>query len=124
MFDIAWSELLLIAIVALVVIGPKDLPQALRVVGQWMAKARLMAQEFQSHLDDMMREADVETMKKEFRDMTRVPEFEKLEGDLMRGELGGDAAGRTPDGGAAGAGTAVSAAGPEAKTAPGTPAQT
>ena len=123
MFDIAWSELLLIAIVALVVIGPKDLPQALRVVGQWMAKARLMAQEFQSHLDDMMREADVETMKKEFRDMTRVPEFEKLEGDLMRGELAGDNAGRAPDGGA-GAGTAVSAAGPEAKTAPGTPAQT
>lgn len=97
MFDIAWSELLLIAIVALIVIGPKDLPQALRVVGQWMAKARLMAQEFQSHLDDMMREADVETMKKEFRDMTRVPEFEKLEGDLMRGDVGSEASAQAPD---------------------------
>ena len=97
MFDIAWSELLLIAIVALVVIGPKDLPQALRVVGQWMAKARLVAQEFQSHLDDMMREADVETMKKEFRDMTRVPEFEKLEGELMRGDVTGEASSRAPD---------------------------
>lgn len=96
MFDIAWSELLLIAIVALIVIGPKDLPQALRVVGQWMAKARLMAQEFQSHLDDMMREADVESMKKEFRDMTRVPEFEKLEGDLMRGDVGSEASAQAP----------------------------
>jgi sec-independent protein translocase protein TatB len=97
MFDIAWSELLLIAIVALVVIGPKDLPQALRVVGQWMAKARLVAQEFQSHLDDMVREADVETMKKEFRDMTRVPEFEKLEGELMRGDVASQASSRTAD---------------------------
>lgn len=91
MFDIGWSELVVIAIVALVVIGPKDLPQALRIAGQWMAKARLMALEFQSHIDEMMREADVEDMKREFRDMTRVPEFEKLEGDLMRGDPGAEA---------------------------------
>jgi len=91
MFDIGWSELVVIAIVALVVIGPKDLPQAFRVAGQWMAKARLMAHEFQSHIDEMMRQADVDDMKREFRDMTRVPEFEKLEADLMRGDLGGDA---------------------------------
>jgi sec-independent protein translocase protein TatB len=88
MFDIGWSELVVIAIVALVVIGPKDLPQAFRVAGQWMAKARLMALEFQSHIDEMMRQADVDEMKREFRDMTRVPEFEKLEADLMRGDLG------------------------------------
>ena len=98
MFDIAWSELLMIAVVALVVIGPKDLPHALRVVGQWAGRARLMAQEFQSHIDELMREADVDTMKKEFRDMTRVPEFEKLEGELMRGDVAGDAAARVPEG--------------------------
>ena len=119
MLDIAWSELLLIAIVALVVIGPKDLPQALRVVGQWMARARLLAQEFQSHLDDMMREADVEKMKKEFRDMTRVPEFEKLEGDLMRGDLGAEA--RAPDAAPPGA---VPDAAPDATVAKGTSTQT
>ncbi len=121
MLDIAWSELLLIAIVALVVIGPKDLPQALRIVGQWMARARLLAQEFQSHLDDMMREADVEKMKKEFRDMTRVPEFEKLEGDLMRGDLGADAPGRKPDAAPPGA---VADAVPDAAVAKGTSTQT
>ncbi len=88
MFDIGWSELVVIAIVALVVIGPKDLPQAFRIAGQWMAKARLLALEFQSHVDEMMRQADVDDMKREFRDMTRVPEFEKLEADLMRGDPG------------------------------------
>jgi sec-independent protein translocase protein TatB len=88
MFDIGWSELVVIGIVALVVIGPKDLPQAFRIAGQWMAKARLLALEFQSHVDEMMRQADVDDMKREFRDMTRVPEFENLEADLMRGDLG------------------------------------
>lgn len=87
MFDIGWSELLVIGIVALVVIGPKDLPQAFRIVGQWVAKARGLAREFQSHVDELMREADVQDMKREFRDMTRVPEFEELEADLMRGDL-------------------------------------
>ena len=87
MFDIGWSELLVIGIVALVVIGPKDLPQAFRVVGQWVSKARGLAREFQSHVDEMMREADVQDMKREFRDMTRVPEFEEIEADLMRGDL-------------------------------------
>jgi len=87
MFDIGWSELLVIGIVALIVIGPKDLPQAFRVVGQWVAKARALAREFQTHVDDLMREADVQDMKREFRDMTRVPEFEEIDADLMRGDL-------------------------------------
>ena len=87
MFDIGWSELLVIGIVALVVIGPKDLPQAFRTVGQWVSKARGLAREFQTHVDDLMREADVQDMKREFRDITRVPEFEEIEADLMRGDL-------------------------------------
>lgn len=86
MFDIGWSELLVIAIVALVVIGPKDLPQAFRVAGQWMAKARNLAREFQSHVDDMVRESDLNEMKREFSDMTRVPEIDEMEADLMRGD--------------------------------------
>ncbi|WP_300301620.1 Sec-independent protein translocase protein TatB [Ferrovibrio sp.] len=64
MFDIAWSELGVIAVVALVVIGPKDLPKVLRTVGQWTAKARSMAREFQSGLDDMVREADLDDLRK------------------------------------------------------------
>ncbi|HEX6959756.1 MAG TPA: Sec-independent protein translocase protein TatB [Ferrovibrio sp.] len=64
MFDIAWSELGVIAVVALVVIGPKDLPKVLRTVGQWSAKARAMAREFQSGIDDMMREAELDELRK------------------------------------------------------------
>ena len=56
MFDIAWSELALIGGVALLVIGPKDLPKVMRSMGRWTRKARLLAGEFQRNLDDMMRE--------------------------------------------------------------------
>ena len=56
MFDIGWDELLLIALVALVVIGPKDLPAVLRTLGAWVAKARNLAGEFRSHVDEMLRE--------------------------------------------------------------------
>lgn len=64
MFDIAWSELGVIAVVALVVIGPKDLPKVLRTVGQWVAKARSMAREFQSGIDDMVRESELDELRK------------------------------------------------------------
>jgi sec-independent protein translocase protein TatB len=66
MFDFAWSELALIAVVALVVIGPKDLPRVMRVVGQWVQRARAIAREFQGSLDQMMREAELDDMKRQF----------------------------------------------------------
>jgi sec-independent protein translocase protein TatB len=66
MFDFAWSELALIAVVALVVIGPKDLPRVMRVVGQWVQRARAIAREFQGSLDQMVREAELDEMKKQF----------------------------------------------------------
>jgi len=65
MFDIGWSELALIAVVALVVIGPKDLPRALKTVGIYVRKARGMAREFQNTVDDMIREADLDDVKKQ-----------------------------------------------------------
>ena len=68
MFDIGYSELLMIAVVALVVIGPKDLPKLMRTVGNWVGKARGMARHFRSGLDTMMREAELEEMEKKWRE--------------------------------------------------------
>jgi sec-independent protein translocase protein TatB len=59
MFDFAWSELGLIAVVAMILIGPKDMPVAIRSVTGWIRKARRMAAEFQTHVDEMVREADL-----------------------------------------------------------------
>ena len=64
MFDIGWSEMMVAAVLALIIIGPKDLPGVLRQVGQWTRKARGLAREFQGHFDDLAREADLEDAKK------------------------------------------------------------
>src|ERR687884_105347 len=69
--DIGWSEMALIMGVALVVIGPKDLPRVARQVGKWSAKARSMAREFQRSLDDMAREAELQDIKDEIEKASR-----------------------------------------------------
>jgi sec-independent protein translocase protein TatB len=69
MFDIGWSELVVIAVVALIAIGPKELPGVLRMVGQWMGKARKMASEFQGQFNEAMREAEMADVKKAFDDV-------------------------------------------------------
>jgi len=69
MFDFSWSEILVIGIVALVVIGPKELPGVMRTMGQWMGKVRRMASEFQSQFQDAMREAELADIKKEVENM-------------------------------------------------------
>jgi sec-independent protein translocase protein TatB len=66
MFDIGWSEIAVIAVVALIAIGPKELPGVLRMVGQWMGKARKMAAEFQGQFQEAMREAEMADLKKSF----------------------------------------------------------
>src|SRR5260370_3471303 len=66
MFDIGWSEIAVIAVVALIAIGPKELPGVLRMVGQWMGKARKMAAEFQGQLQEAMREDEMADLKKSF----------------------------------------------------------
>jgi sec-independent protein translocase protein TatB len=71
MFDIGWSELVVIGVVALIAIGPKELPGVLRMVGQWMGKARRMAGEFQSQFQEAMREAEMADVKKQFDDITQ-----------------------------------------------------
>jgi len=70
MFNIGWSELLVIGIVALLVIGPKELPGALRTLGQWVTKVRRMASEFQNQFHEAMREAELAELKKEVDEMS------------------------------------------------------
>src|ERR1700675_1097473 len=70
LFDIGWPELMLIGLVALVVIGPKDLPAALRVAGFWVRKARMLSREFQSSVEQMIRDAELDEMRQELKQAT------------------------------------------------------
>lgn len=72
MLDLGWSEIAVIVLVALVVIGPKDLPRLAREVGKWTGKARAMARDFQRHLDDMAREADLQDIKAQVDKVSRT----------------------------------------------------
>src|SRR3954452_22956872 len=90
MFDIGWAEMAVILAVALVVIGPKDLPRVAREIGRWSAKARSMAREFQRSLDDMAREAELQDIKAELEKPSRTDIGRNIEnlvdpqGDLKR----------------------------------------
>ena len=68
MFDVAPTEFLLVAIIALIVIGPKDLPRVLRTVGNWVGKARGVARQFRSGFDEMVRESELAEMEKKWRE--------------------------------------------------------
>ncbi len=70
MFDIGWGEFLVIGIVALIAIGPKELPSVLRTVGQWVTRLRRMASEFQGQFQEAIREAEMADLKKEVDEMT------------------------------------------------------
>lgn len=72
MFDFAWSEIALIGVVALIAIGPKDLPVAIKAVSEMIKKARRMASEFQTHVDDLVRDADLKDVKDTFNDLRRM----------------------------------------------------
>jgi sec-independent protein translocase protein TatB len=69
MFDFAWSQIALIAVVALIVIGPKDMPVAIRAITNTIKKARRMAAEFQTHVDDMVREANLDEVRSQISDI-------------------------------------------------------
>lgn len=68
MFDIGWDEMLLTAIIAIVVIGPKELPRALRTAGQWLGKIRRVSGHFRSGIETMIREAELEEMEQKWRE--------------------------------------------------------
>lgn len=84
MLDMSWGELLVIGGVALVVIGPKDLPKALRTVGNVMGKVRRMAGEFQTQFNDAMREADLEELRKSASDVSDAIKPFKSEFDPLK----------------------------------------
>jgi sec-independent protein translocase protein TatB len=78
MFDIGWTELVVIGIVALIVIGPRELPRTLRTVGQMMTKVRRMASEFQSQFNDAIREAELDELRKEAEKLSSGGSFDPL----------------------------------------------
>jgi sec-independent protein translocase protein TatB len=67
MFDVGWSELMFIGVLALVVIGPKDLPRVMRQMGQWTVKAKDMARQFRAGFDNMVQEAELDEMRDQAR---------------------------------------------------------
>lgn len=76
------AEFLLLAIVALIVVGPKDLPVMMRKMGKMAAKARGMAREFQSAFDDIARQAELDELRKEIEDLKKENAFKQAEDDL------------------------------------------
>jgi len=72
MFDFAWSELMVIALVALVVIGPKDLPRVLRTLGKYASRARMIAREFQGSIDQMIRESELDEVRREVQKVAEI----------------------------------------------------
>jgi len=79
MFDFGWDEMALIAVVTLIVIGPKDLPVVLRQAGRWARRAREMASDFQRGVDDMMRESELKDLK---RQVEKAADLTALEGRI------------------------------------------
>src|ERR1700722_4585254 len=65
MMDLSWSHILLVLIVALVVVGPKDLPRLMRIVGRWIGKARAMADQFRKSFDEMARQSELDDRRAE-----------------------------------------------------------
>ena len=84
MFDLSWSHILIFLVVALVVVGPKDMPRLLRIAGQWMGKARAMANEFRKSFDDMARQSELDELRKEIQNLRGEQPLAGLHEDLNK----------------------------------------
>lgn len=96
MFDIGWSELLVLAAIAIIFVGPKDLPRMMRTVGQYVSKARAMAREFQSSFEDLARETELEELRKEVTGLRNqaIAPIRSLEQEMNKPvKIGGGGAG-------------------------------
>lgn len=67
MIDLSWSHILIVLVVALVVVGPKDLPRLMHMIGRWLARARAMADQFRKSFDEMSRQAELDELRKEIQ---------------------------------------------------------
>ena len=96
MLDIGWSEMLVIVVVAILVIGPRDLPGVLRTVGRWVGKVRSLSREFQRSLNDIARETEFDEVQRSIRDATNLGASIGKPGPIASGaaiaETGKDAA--------------------------------
>src|SRR4051794_25592765 len=115
MFDFAWSQIALIAVVALVVIGPKDMPVAIRAITNTIRKARRMAAEFQTHVDEMVREANLDEVRSQISDIRNFDFRTEIEKAVdpdhkIRDTFASDPLSATPRANSAGPATTAAAA--------------
>ena len=85
--DLSWSHMLLVLVVALVVVGPKDLPKLMHTIGRWAGKARAMADQFRKSFDDMARQSELDELRKELddlRNMRPLAETERTVAESLR----------------------------------------
>ncbi len=81
MFDLSWSHILIFLVVALVVVGPKDLPRLMRIAGQWVRRARAMADQFRQSFDEMARQSELDELRQEIealRNARPIPELDRM----------------------------------------------
>ena len=90
MFDFSWSHILLVLIVALVVVGPKDLPRMMRMVGRWMGKARAMANQFRKSFDEMARQSELDELRAEIEALRNERPLADLQQHIEHGSLPAD----------------------------------
>jgi sec-independent protein translocase protein TatB len=82
MFDLSWSHILIFLVVALVVVGPKDMPRLLRMAGQWVARARGMANEFRKSFDEMARQSELDELRTEIENLRRERPLSEFENEM------------------------------------------
>src|SRR3954451_14250189 len=94
MIDLFWSHILIVLVVALVVVGPKDLPRLMHMLGRWMAKARAMADQFKKSFDEMSRQAELDELRREIEALRNERPLASIEQTLHESALPHDAAPR------------------------------
>ena len=83
MFDLfSWNHILILLVVALVVVGPKDLPRLMHMVGKWAGKARAMANEFKASFDEMARQEELDQLRKELETLRANPALSDIHNEL------------------------------------------
>ncbi|HEX3673940.1 MAG TPA: Sec-independent protein translocase protein TatB [Rhizomicrobium sp.] len=87
MFDLSWSHILIVLVVALIVVGPKDLPRLMRIVGGWVGKARGMANEFRKSFDEMARQSELDELRQEIESLRNARPLADLESELHQSIL-------------------------------------